>query len=73
MQDNSFSRRAAIIGAAVLPMIRAAKGQAKPGNIVISSSNGVKACAKAMEVIQVGRRYARCGDRGSQYPGTRPR
>ena len=35
-------------------MIRIAKGQAKPGNIVISSSNGVKACAKAMEVIKSG-------------------
>jgi N4-(beta-N-acetylglucosaminyl)-L-asparaginase len=54
MQDNSFSRRTAIIGAAVLPMIRVAKAQAKPGNVVISSSNGVKACAKAMEVMQSG-------------------
>ena len=54
MQDNSFSRRAAIIGAAALPMIRIAKGQSKPGNVVISSSNGVNACAKAMEVIQSG-------------------
>ena len=54
MQNNSFSRRAAIIGAAVLPTIRVAKGQAKPGNIVISSGNGVTACAKAMEVIKAG-------------------
>src|SRR3954468_12855825 len=52
--QNTFSRRAAMLGAAVLPMIRVAKGQAKPKNIVISSANGVKACAKAMEVIKSG-------------------
>ena len=54
MQDNSFSRRAAILGAAVLPMIRAREGQSKPGNIVISSANGVRACAKAMDIIKAG-------------------
>src|SRR4051812_20080086 len=52
--QNPFSRRAAMLGAAVLPMIRVAKGQAKPKNIVISSSNGVRACAKAMDVIKSG-------------------
>ncbi len=51
---NSFSRRAAILGAAALPMIRVVKGQSKPQNVVISSSNGVKAAAKAMEVVRSG-------------------
>lgn len=49
-----FSRRAAILGAAAFPMIRVVKGQGKPRNIVIASSNGVRACAKAMEVIKSG-------------------
>jgi len=54
----SFSRRAAILGAAAAPIIRVAKSQAKPRNIVISSANrnngGVNCCAKALEVIQSG-------------------
>ena len=49
-----FSRRAAMLGAAALPLVRAVKGQARPRNIVISSGNGVRACAKAMEVIRAG-------------------
>ncbi len=49
-----FSRRAALLGTAAFPMIRVVKGQGKPKNIVISSSNGVRACAKAMEVIKSG-------------------
>ena len=32
---NTFSRRAAMLGAAMLPAIRIVKGQAKPKNIVI--------------------------------------
>src|SRR5437660_8773718 len=52
--QNNFSRRAAMLGAAVLPAIRIVKGQARPRNIVISSGNGVPACAKAMEVLQAG-------------------
>lgn len=51
---NTFSRRAAMVGAAVFPMIRIVKAQPKPGNIVISSGNGVPACAKAMDVIKAG-------------------
>ncbi|HWJ94744.1 MAG TPA: N(4)-(beta-N-acetylglucosaminyl)-L-asparaginase [Telluria sp.] len=49
-----FSRRAAMLGAAALPMLRTIKAQARPRNIVISSGNGVRACAKAMEVIKAG-------------------
>src|SRR5207253_1211788 len=51
---NTFSRRAAMLGAAMLPAIRIVKGQARPRNIVISSGNGVPACAKAMEIIKAG-------------------
>lgn len=58
MKDNRFSRRAALMGAAALPMIQVVKAQPKPGNIVISSANsyngGVNCCAKAMEVIKAG-------------------
>ncbi len=53
-----FSRRAALLGAAALPLIRVVKGQNKPRNIVISSANrnngGVNCCAKAMEIIKSG-------------------
>ena len=58
MKDTRFSRRAALIGAAGLPMIQVARAQSKPKNIVISSANayngGVNCCAKAMEAIQAG-------------------
>jgi N4-(beta-N-acetylglucosaminyl)-L-asparaginase len=54
MQGNSFSRRAALLGAAALPAIHVVRAQGRPKNIVISSSNGVRACAKAMEVIKGG-------------------
>src|SRR5437868_866109 len=58
MQDNSFSRRAAIIGAATLPLIRTSVAQGRPRNVVISSANrnngGINCCAKAMEVLKSG-------------------
>ena len=58
MKDDLFSRRAAIFGAAALPLIRVVKGQSKARNVVISSANafngGVNCCAKAMEVIKGG-------------------
>src|SRR6266704_5368292 len=54
MHDITFSRRAVMLGAAALPMMREASAQARPKNIVISSSNGMAACAKAMEVIKGG-------------------
>jgi N4-(beta-N-acetylglucosaminyl)-L-asparaginase len=43
-----------MLGAAALPIVRAVKGQTRPKNIVISSGNGVRACAKAMEVLRSG-------------------
>src|SRR3954452_9700427 len=51
---NVFSRRAAVLGAAVLPVFQAARAQARPGRVVISSGNGVRACAKAMEILRAG-------------------
>jgi len=58
MMDNTFTRRSAMIGAAVFPMIRAVKGRPGPRNIVISSANrfggGVRCCARAMELLQAG-------------------
>jgi N4-(beta-N-acetylglucosaminyl)-L-asparaginase len=58
MSDSTFSRRAAILGAAALPMIRVASAQSGPKTIAISSANalngGINACAKAVEVIKGG-------------------
>jgi len=54
MPDSTFTRRAALLGAAALPLIRGAAAQARPRHIVISSANGVAACAKALELIRAG-------------------
>jgi N4-(beta-N-acetylglucosaminyl)-L-asparaginase len=55
---NTFSRRAAMVGAAALPLGGIATAQGKPKAIVISSANrnngGVNCCAKALEVIKAG-------------------
>jgi N4-(beta-N-acetylglucosaminyl)-L-asparaginase len=54
----TFTRRAALLGAAALPSLRQAAGQARPRQVVISSANrnngGISCCAKAMEVIKGG-------------------
>jgi N4-(beta-N-acetylglucosaminyl)-L-asparaginase len=55
MNGYPFSRRAALAGAAAFPFIRIGKAQARPKDIVIASANGVRACAKAMEMIRSGR------------------
>src|SRR3954466_8244298 len=56
--QNTFSRRAAILGAAALPMLRPADAQARPRNIAISSANinngGVNCCAKALQLLKSG-------------------
>ena len=58
MEGMTFTRRAAILGAAALPMVRKAAAQARPGAVVISSANrnsgGVNCCAKAMEIVKAG-------------------
>ena len=58
MKDMSFSRRAVMMGAAVLPMARKLVAQTRPKNVVISTANvfngGINCCAKAMEAIKSG-------------------
>ena len=57
MEGMTFTRRAAILGAAALPVVRKAAAQARPA-VVISSANrnngGVNCCAKAMEIVKGG-------------------
>ncbi len=54
----NFTRRAAILGASALPVIRIAKAQARPKFIAISSANrlngGLNACTKAVDVMKSG-------------------
>src|ERR1022692_3541571 len=56
--SGTFSRRAAVLGAAVLPIVQVLKAQSKSRPVVISSANrnggGVNCCAKALEVIKSG-------------------
>src|ERR1700735_1705827 len=56
--STTFSRRAAILGAAALPALRLAHSQARPKFIAIGSANinngGVNACSKAVEVMRAG-------------------
>src|SRR6266700_6518009 len=58
MKHQTFSRRAAVLGAAALPLIGVIKGQSKPKSVVISSANsfngGINCCAKAMEILKSG-------------------
>jgi N4-(beta-N-acetylglucosaminyl)-L-asparaginase len=54
MKDMAVSRRAVMLGAAGLPAAASAAAAA-PRNIVISSANGLRACARAMEVLAEGR------------------
>jgi N4-(beta-N-acetylglucosaminyl)-L-asparaginase len=54
MKNITFSRRAAMLGAAALPIVKKIAAQARPKNIVVSSANGMAACAKAMEVVKAG-------------------
>src|ERR1035441_9133230 len=56
--SSTFSRRAAVLGAAALPIIRGLKAQSKSRPVVISSANrfdgGVNCCTKAVEAIKAG-------------------
>ena len=58
MKGNTFSRRAAILSAAALPMIQTGRSQSRPKFIAISSANinngGVNACSKAVEAMKAG-------------------
>jgi N4-(beta-N-acetylglucosaminyl)-L-asparaginase len=59
MSNLTFSRRAAVVGAAALPVIRVLKGQSRPKSVVISSNNrangGINCCNKALELIRAGK------------------
>jgi N4-(beta-N-acetylglucosaminyl)-L-asparaginase len=48
---HTFTRRAVLAGSA---MLAAAPAQSTPRQIVISSENGLRACARAMEILKAG-------------------
>ncbi len=52
-EETGVSRRAVMLGAALLPAMGAARGQSS-GNVVVSSANGVRACTRAMEILRGG-------------------
>jgi len=52
--DRGISRRAVMLGSALLPALGAAAASSAAGNIVISSANGLRACARAMEILKAG-------------------
>jgi len=52
-QDKGISRRALMLGSALLPALGAAPAQASR-SIVISSANGLRATARAMEILKAG-------------------
>ncbi|MFN7999093.1 MAG: N(4)-(beta-N-acetylglucosaminyl)-L-asparaginase [Bryobacteraceae bacterium] len=52
-KETGISRRAVVLGSALAPALGAIPMQA-PKNIVISSANGTRACARAMEVLKAG-------------------
>src|SRR5262245_52090041 len=54
MKPLSLSRRSVMLAAAALPAVRGTAA-ARPRNIVISSSNGVRACERAMEMLRAGK------------------
>jgi len=51
--DRGISRRAVVLGSAMLPALGAAVAQS-PGNIVIASANGERACNRAMQILEGG-------------------
>ena len=58
MNDRTFSRRTALLGAAALPVVRIAGAQSRPRLMAISSANrnngGINACNKAIEIMTGG-------------------
>src|SRR5690349_3198268 len=58
MERMKFSRRAALLGAATMPLVRLGRAQSRPKPVVISSANrnngGINCCAKAMEIVKGG-------------------
>src|SRR6185312_1622013 len=58
MKDINVSRRAIMLGAAAVPLVRRAAAQTASGIVAISTANinngGVNCCAKAVEIIKSG-------------------
>ena len=58
MSEQTCSRRAAILGAAALPVAGLVQAQSRTRSVVISSANrnngGINCCAKAMKVMEAG-------------------
>jgi N4-(beta-N-acetylglucosaminyl)-L-asparaginase len=58
MKGITLSRRAAILGAAALPVLRIAQSEPRPKFIAIGSANindgGINACSKAVEIMKSG-------------------
>src|SRR5690349_16050067 len=54
MPDATFSRRAALLGAASLPVIRAAAAQGRARKFGVSRANGGAACARGVELLRCG-------------------
>ncbi len=50
-----MNRREWMMGSALLPSVRAGMAASAPKNVVISSSNGMRACARAIEFLRNGR------------------
>ena len=77
MKEMSFSRRAVMMGAAVLPMARKLVAQTRPKNVVISTANvfngGINCCAKAMEAIKSGADTLDAAIAGVNIPELDPR
>ena len=51
--DKGISRTAVMLGSALLPALGMASGQTSK-TIVVSSANGERACARAMEILKAG-------------------
>src|SRR5271166_2955289 len=51
--EKGISRRAVMLGSALLPALGMASGQTSK-TVVISSANGERACARAMEILKAG-------------------
>ena len=54
MPEFRLSRRAVLAGSAALAGASALSAQSRPRPIVISSENGLRACARAMEILKAG-------------------
>lgn len=54
MSAFPLNRRQMLLRGSLLPLLGRAAAQARPQNVVIASANGVRACARAMEILKAG-------------------